>query len=68
MFGREGLPHGDEGGGRVHHKGGAMDSVHGRDGVTKAEKATVQTGRWDIASEQGPLGDVACISGCRSSS
>ena len=29
---REGLPQGDEGGGRVHNKGGAfLDSVHGRE-------------------------------------
>ena len=31
----------------------SMDAVHGRGGVTKARKATVQTGRWAGAAEAG---------------
>ena len=31
----------------------SMDAVHGRSGVTKAEKATVQPGRWADAAEVG---------------
>ena len=51
---REGLPHGDEGGGRVHDKG----AVHGHGpwqgaASPKLEEATVQPGRWDGAAEVG---------------
>ena len=42
--------------------------VHGRGVAAKAGKATVQTGQWGNASEQGPFGDVSGLSGYRASS
>ena len=38
-----------------------MDTVHGREHVVLAEKATVHPGRWAGAAESGgmPHGDVA---------
>ena len=41
-------------------KGESMDAVHGRSGVTKAGKATVQPGRWAGAggAQDAPHGEV----------
>ena len=46
-----------------------MDAVHGRGGVTKAGKATVQPGRWAGAAgaQDVPHSDVALISSIRRS-
>ena len=45
----------------------SMDAVHGRSGVTKAGKATVQPGRWAGAATArgGPHGDVVLVSSGR---
>ena len=41
-----------------------MDTVHGRSGITKAGKATVQPGRWagTAGALEWPPGDVALVS------
>ena len=59
---REGLPHGDEGGGRVHDKGRVLGRGPWQEtAAPKLEKATVQPGRWAgaVGARDAPHGDVA---------
>ena len=59
---REGLPHGDEGGGGVHDKGRVRGLGPWQETASlKLEKATVQPGRWagTATARSEPHGDVA---------